>query len=332
MTLPVWTTNPFTPLSMTDIELEFVGNRQQNVPITLSDYYSDSYTGYVSSDRVGYPFGIETPIPQIGDTISISNFYGASSVSYTINTDRVSYDEGDVIIFSITAPLADGTKLYWTIEDATVNISIAPAARFLPTASRNILYTPQQLVASGGTGPYTYAVTYGSLPPGITLASNGLITGTPTSIGTSLFAVTASDSADNSGYKIYSSAGGSTWTQQVSGLTTSTTYYVSGAYAQIQRLKYVPGGNLYLSGAIIPGSLLCGYVFAGFTSGFYWYYLSGQPTIPSPYSSTLSPWNGAGITSLGFFAGSTNTGIAVNVSIDSSGNYTPAALVFKIYS
>ena len=146
---------------MSDIELEFVGNRQQNVPIVLSDYYSDSYTGYVSSDRVGYPFGIETPIPQIGNTISISNFYGASSVSYTITTDRVSYDEGDVVIFSITAPLIDGTQLYWTIEDATVNISITPAARYLPTASRNILYNPQQLVASGGTGPYTYTVTYG---------------------------------------------------------------------------------------------------------------------------------------------------------------------------
>ena len=204
MTLSVWTTNPYTKLSMSDIELEFVGNRQQNVPIVLSDYYSDSYTGYVSSDRVGYPFGIETPIPQIGNTISISNFYGASSVSYTITTDRVSYDEGDVVIFSITAPLIDGTQLYWTIEDATVNISITPAARYLPTASRNILYNPQQLVASGGTGPYTYTVTYGSLPSGMSLSSNGLITGTPTSIGTSLFAVTAADSDNNSGFKIYS--------------------------------------------------------------------------------------------------------------------------------
>lgn len=201
MTLQVWTTNPFTPLSMADIEIEFVGNRQ-DLPINLSDYYRDSYTGYVTDDRVGYPLGIETAIPKISETISISNFYGASSISYTITTDQVTYDEGDVVIFTITAPLQDESILYWSIEDATVRITLAPEV--LPNASRNIQYLAQQLTASGGVAPYNFSVTYGAVPTGMTLAANGMLSGRPTTIGTSLFAVTAADSDNNSGFKTYS--------------------------------------------------------------------------------------------------------------------------------
>jgi len=49
--------------------------------------------------------------------------------------------------------------------------------------------------ASGGTAPYTYSITNGNLPPGLTInASNGSITGTPTLAQTVAFTVTASDS------------------------------------------------------------------------------------------------------------------------------------------
>jgi hypothetical protein len=201
VTLPVWTTNPYTPLALTDIEIEFVGNRQEGIDINLSDYYSDSYTGYVSSGRVGYPLGIETPIPTIGNAISISNFYGASSVSYAIFTDKQSYNEGEVVIVSITAPLAGNTTLFWEIVDTTVEIIISPET--LPNGRRNIPYIPTNLTATGGVEPYTWSVSYGSLPAGMTLAANGRISGTPTSIGSSMFAATVVDSDDNAMFKVY---------------------------------------------------------------------------------------------------------------------------------
>jgi hypothetical protein len=54
----------------------------------------------------------------------------------------------------------------------------------------------QTLQAVGGTSPYTWAVTLGSLPAGLNLnGTTGVISGTPSSNGTSNFTVTATDSA-----------------------------------------------------------------------------------------------------------------------------------------
>lgn len=52
------------------------------------------------------------------------------------------------------------------------------------------------VTASGGTGPYTYAVQSGALPPGLSLnASTGAVTGTPTTPGAFNFVIRATDSA-----------------------------------------------------------------------------------------------------------------------------------------
>lgn len=50
------------------------------------------------------------------------------------------------------------------------------------------------LVATGGTAPYTWTVTAGTLPPGLSLSSAGVLSGTPTAAGTSTFTITATDS------------------------------------------------------------------------------------------------------------------------------------------
>ncbi|HEU4521753.1 MAG TPA: ice-binding family protein [Thermoanaerobaculia bacterium] len=52
------------------------------------------------------------------------------------------------------------------------------------------------IVASGGTGPYTYAVSSGALPGGLVLNPvSGAISGIPTANGTSNFTITATDTA-----------------------------------------------------------------------------------------------------------------------------------------
>ncbi|MGY3909028.1 Ig domain-containing protein, partial [Aeromonas bestiarum] len=56
------------------------------------------------------------------------------------------------------------------------------------------------LTASGGTAPYTYAITAGSLPAGLSLnTSTGAISGTPSASGTSNLTVTATDANSATG-------------------------------------------------------------------------------------------------------------------------------------
>jgi hypothetical protein len=63
----------------------------------------------------------------------------------------------------------------------------------LPNATLGVAYT-QTLHATGGLPPYTYAVTSGSLPAGLSLSSTGVVSGTPTAVGASSFTITATDS------------------------------------------------------------------------------------------------------------------------------------------
>jgi len=71
---------------------------------------------------------------------------------------------------------------------APPTITLSPTT--LPNATLETPYS-QTITASGGTGPYTFAVTMGTLPPGLTLATNGTLSGTPTSTGSFTFTVTA---------------------------------------------------------------------------------------------------------------------------------------------
>ena len=59
------------------------------------------------------------------------------------------------------------------------------------------------LQSSFGAPPYTYQLTSGSLPPGLSLSQSGNITGTPTSVGLFPFQVTATDSSQPPRHQVY---------------------------------------------------------------------------------------------------------------------------------
>jgi len=84
---------------------------------------------------------------------------------------------------------------------ATINFTltvlepVAVTTTSLPDGTVGAAYNAT-LTANGGSPPYTWAVTTGSLPAGLSLAANGAITGTPTGPrGVSTFTVTATDSS-----------------------------------------------------------------------------------------------------------------------------------------
>ncbi len=85
-----------------------------------------------------------------------------------------------------------GLQAYTIVINAAVCplISLLPAPP-LPQGTVGEDYS-QTITASGGTGPYTFSITAGSLPPGLS-RTGGLISGEPTAAGTSTFTVTATD-------------------------------------------------------------------------------------------------------------------------------------------
>ena len=87
-----------------------------------------------------------------------------------------------------------------TLKVSRPLILLSPAR--LPIGQRGQTYTAA-ITASGGTGPYAFAQIDGALPPGITLAKSGALTGRPTKSGVYVFIVKATDSYGSSGRRLF---------------------------------------------------------------------------------------------------------------------------------
>lgn len=75
-------------------------------------------------------------------------------------------------------------------------ITLSPASGALAGGTINSPYAGASISATGGVSPYTFTVTGGSLPAGLTLSPSGAISGTPTGpAGNSSFTVTATDAS-----------------------------------------------------------------------------------------------------------------------------------------
>ena len=100
--------------------------------------------------------------------------------------------------FTFTARATDsrscpGSRIYTIV----INAPACPTISLLPaTLPAPVLGTPysQTVTASGGQAPYTYTISSGALPPGLSLnSSSGLISGTPSASGSFSYTITATD-------------------------------------------------------------------------------------------------------------------------------------------
>ena len=108
--------------------------------------------------------------------------------------------------FTVTTTDADsctGSKAYSVkIDPASCpTIKISPAS--LPNGTVGTAYS-QGLSSSGGTSPYSYSTSSGTVPPGLALSSTGTLSGTPTASGGFSFSVTATDADSCTGNISYS--------------------------------------------------------------------------------------------------------------------------------
>ncbi len=78
----------------------------------------------------------------------------------------------------------------------TTPLALAATAPF-HTGEVGVAYAPVALSATGGVQPYAWSVVAGALPSGLTIGSDGTVSGTPTSAGTFNFTIQAADSGNS---------------------------------------------------------------------------------------------------------------------------------------
>ena len=192
--------------------------------------------------------------------------------------------------FVITVVLRDAAQTTATAQFTLVvgppPVTIAPSSS-MPSGVVGVIY--QGFVfAYGGTGSYTYSLGGGSLPDGLTLASNGTVYGTPKTPGRFNFSVVATDSAGASASANFSVTiqpaplnitGGPTG-PIAAGTPISITFTGAGGVGPYR---------VSLSGSLPPGT--------AFNNGV----LSGTPTTPGAFTFHVTITDSTGLVFSGDF-------------------------------
>ncbi|MEO8349609.1 MAG: choice-of-anchor L domain-containing protein [Acidobacteriota bacterium] len=232
--------------------------------------------------------------------------------------------QGGTFSFTVTATDAFGcavSQAYTLVVCGA--LTVTPAA--LTPATVGVPYG-HQFGASGGTGPYGFAVTAGALPSGLTFTSAGLLAGTPSEAGTFSFTVTATDANGCTGsatYMLVPCAGltiaPAALTGGAVGVAYSTALAASGGTAPytIAASGPLPPGLTLSSGGVLSGTPTQSGNFA-FTvfafdvnacSGSRMYSVRVTDAPPTITSLRLSPGAGDGftlsVTGTGFVSGGT---------------------------
>ena len=141
----------------------------------------------------------------------VANVYPQVWTQYTITISGLPAPTSGRIAFRyfVTGAGSLGTNSdYIGIDQVDYTPYVCPAFTMtaggaLTGGTAGASYT-QTLSQTGALGAPSFAITSGALPPGLTLASNGTISGTPTATGTFNFTATVSDASGCSGAQNYS--------------------------------------------------------------------------------------------------------------------------------
>ena len=147
--------------------------------------------------------GNATPLSTIGGTATMLNTPDGVALDPAGRLYAASYLAQAILGFNIDAQGNSAPAVAITGSATGLNypigVAVSPPAPLaistasLPGGAAGAPYAAS-LTASGGVPAYRWALTAGSLPPGLSLSSAGAVTGTPMASGTSTFTVRVSDS------------------------------------------------------------------------------------------------------------------------------------------
>ncbi|OLF15183.1 hypothetical protein BU204_23260 [Actinophytocola xanthii] len=193
------------------------------------------------------------------------------------STGLLSGTPGTAGTYSFTVRVLDASGQAATLA-VTTTIAAAPGVTFTPPAGEVAVAYTAQPALTGGTGPFTWSVTSGSLPPGLSFSSStGAITGTPATAGSFPLTIRVTDS-----FARTASAAATLTIVPQPAFTGATPPdgQVAVAYGHTMA---VTGGAQPLSWSVTAGSLPPGLALNTATGA-----LSGTPTTSGGYSFTVT--------------------------------------------
>jgi large repetitive protein len=183
--------------------------------------------------------------------------------------------------YNVRVYIGQGSPLRTNYSNIAVTVTAASGPSVttssLPAGTVGTAYS-QALAASGGTSPYSWSVTAGSLPAGLTLSTAGTISGTPTAAATSNFTVQVRDNAAQTGTRALSivvNAAPATVSITTASLPGGT---VGTAYSQALAAS---GGTAPYTWSVTTGSLPSGLTLS--SAGV----ISGTPTAAATANFTV---------------------------------------------
>jgi hypothetical protein len=191
--------------------------------------------------------------------------------------------------FTVTVTDSAGATTTQTYTAEKINPVPTIATTSVPNWTVTRVYPTQTLLttAATGTAPFTWAVTAGAVPTGLTLSSGGSLSGTPTVAGTYSFTATATDAAGATASQGYNSI---VIAPLPSIATALQDWTVNRAYPSTTLLTSGGTGTPGYSWAVTGGNLPTGLSLNG--AGL----VSGTPTATGPYSATVTVTDAAGAT------------------------------------
>ena len=198
---------------------------------------------YATSNAVSATTGALTTClnsgPNNANTSSI-----AQNTTQTTFLNLTGLTHGTVYYFQIIAQVGSGAITYGSVfAFQTLDITTGTT---LTAGVINGNYTAFTFQGVGGSTTYSWAVTSGTIPPGMTLASNGLFSGTPTTAGSYSFVVRMTD--ESTGMTT-----DETFTMAVTGAPTVTTTSATS----VTGTSAVMNGEVNPNGAAITSASWC---------------------------------------------------------------------------
>ena len=133
---------------------------------------------------------------------------GTLPAGLTLNATTGVIDGTPTTVGSSTFTLQVTDHTAQTATKAFTLAIVTPAAPKITTGSpltASMVGTTfsQTLAATGGTKPYTWDISAGTLPPGLSMSSDGIVAGTPTAVGNSTFTVRVTDANSYASTKVF---------------------------------------------------------------------------------------------------------------------------------